>query len=263
MREAPAAERRDRMPSETYAIPPKDRVVEALTSEGSAVAKYQHFFIGRPGIGALLRYELTMGIAAGTRGALGYLLRKKLFPGLFDQVGAGTNFGRNLSLRCPGKIRIGARVQIDDNCALDARGAEGPDGFVIGDDTLIARDTVMVIKSGHIRIGAHGSIGSQCCFAAVSGISIGRHAIIAGQCYFGGGRYKTDLGRGPMVDQGLVSKGPVVIGDDVWIGAGVRVLDGVTIGEGAVIGAGAVVTRDVPPYAIMGGVPARQIAERQ
>lgn len=55
---------------------------------------------------------------------------------------------------------------------------------------------------------------------------------------------------------------PVVIGNDVWIGARVIVLGGITIGNGAVIGAGSVVTRDVPPYAVVAGVPARLIRYR-
>ncbi|MFA4995831.1 MAG: CatB-related O-acetyltransferase [Patescibacteria group bacterium] len=54
----------------------------------------------------------------------------------------------------------------------------------------------------------------------------------------------------------------IIIGNDVWIGANSIVLDGVTIGDGAIIGAGAVVTKDVPPYAIMGGVPAKLIRYR-
>ena len=53
------------------------------------------------------------------------------------------------------------------------------------------------------------------------------------------------------------SKGDVVIGNDVWIGENVTILSGVTIGDGAVIGAGSVVAKDVPPYSIAGGVPAR------
>lgn len=242
--------------------PEKDRIVDTLSGGGSALKKYQEFFIGAPGIGRLLRYEFTMVIANGTRGALGYLLRKKLYPGLFERAGRGMNFGRDIALRCPSRISIGDNVTIDDGCALDARGAVDANGFVIGANTLIARGTELVVKQGFLRIGAHGSIGSNCSFSAVSGIEIGDHAIVAGQCYFGGGRYKTTLGAGPMVRQGLVTKGPVVLGDDVWVGAGVRILDGVKIGSGAVIGAGAVVTSDVPENTIVAGIPAREIAVR-
>lgn len=242
--------------------PEKDRVVEALTGGGSAFEKYQTFFVGRSGIGTFLRYELAMLLAAPIPGALGFALRKVLLPGLFGQAGQGLNFGRNLSLRCPVRMRLDDHVTIDDGCALDARGAASPDDFVIGARTLIARDTLLVVKQNYLRIGADCSIGSQCNFSAVSGISLGDHCIVAGQCYFGGGRYKTALGAGPMVTQGLQSKGPVAVGNDVWIGAGVRVLDGVTIGDGAIIGAGAVVTGDVAPNAIVAGVPARQIGTR-
>lgn len=58
------------------------------------------------------------------------------------------------------------------------------------------------------------------------------------------------------------SKGPIVIGNDVWIGMDSMILSGVTIGQGAVIAAGSVVTKDVPPYAIVGGNPAKVIKYR-
>ncbi|MGR3465004.1 acyltransferase [Limimaricola sp.] len=243
--------------------PPKDKVVEQLSGQGSAYAKYAAFFVGTTAPGAFLRYEAAMMLAAGARGALGFALRRALFPGLFGRAGRGLNFGRDVSLRCPGRMSIGDHVAIDDGCALDARGGSGPDDFVIGDRCLIARDTSLVLKQGYLRIGADCSIGSQCYLSGVSGIEIGDHAIIAGQCYFGGGRYVTTLGAGPMVTQGLTTKGPVVIGADVWIGAGARVLDGVGVGQGAIIGAGAVVTSDVAPNAVVAGVPAREIAQRR
>ncbi|NJM72477.1 MAG: acyltransferase [Scytonema sp. RU_4_4] len=69
-----------------------------------------------------------------------------------------------------------------------------------------------------------------------------------------------DLTR-PMKSQGVTSKG-IVIENDCWLGTGVKVLDGVRIGCGSVIGAGAVVTKDIPPYSIAVGVPARVIAQR-
>ena len=59
-----------------------------------------------------------------------------------------------------------------------------------------------------------------------------------------------------------LSKGGITVADDVWIGARATVLDGVSIGQGAVVAAGAVVTKDVPPYAIVGGIPAKVIRYR-
>jgi acetyltransferase-like isoleucine patch superfamily enzyme len=67
------------------------------------------------------------------------------------------------------------------------------------------------------------------------------------------------VGAGPQVAD---SKGPITIGNDVWSGFASIVMAGVTVGDGAIIGAGAVVTQDVPPYAIVGGVPARIISYR-
>ena len=66
-----------------------------------------------------------------------------------------------------------------------------------------------------------------------------------------------------MMEQGFEEERPVIIGDDVWIGDRVMILPGVEIGRGAVLAAGAVVTRDVPPYAVAAGVPARVIRDRR
>ena len=71
---------------------------------------------------------------------------------------------------------------------------------------------------------------------------------------------RTDI---PMKGQGSLPPRKVTICDDVWIGARVIILPGVTIGKGSIIGAGAVVTKDVPEYAVVGGVPAKVIKYRK
>lgn len=228
----------------------------------SALKKYTDFFVGQSGLSALASYELYTGIGSVLPGALGYLARKVLYPRLMGRCGRGVQFGRNVALRHPGKMHIGSGTAIDDDCLLDARGSAASE-FLIGERVLIARACVIQSKVGSIEIGDECSIGSQSTFSASGSIRLGSYVNIAGQCYIGGGRYHTDRTGVPMMKQGIYSRGPVVIGDDVWIGAGARVLDGVTIGEGAIIGGGAVVAKDVPPYAIVTGVPAKVVGWRE
>lgn len=229
----------------------------------SALKKYADFFVGEPGLAALLKYELFTVIGSSCPGALGYLARKILYGRLIGECGGGVQFGRNLALRHPAKMRIGTGTAVDDDCLLDARGTHAG-GFVLGERVLVARACLIQSKSdaGTVEIGDECSIGGQSTITSSGGIRLGRHALIAGQCYIGGGRYRTEDPDVPIMHQGLYSRGPVVIGDGVWLGAGVRVIDGVEIGDGAVVGAGSVVTNDVPPRAIAVGVPARVVGSR-
>lgn len=66
----------------------------------------------------------------------------------------------------------------------------------------------------------------------------------------------------PMVDQGDIEEQPIVIDDDVWIGARSIILPGVHVGCSSIIAAGSVVTKDVEPFSVVGGVPAKQIKKR-
>lgn len=105
---------------------------------------------------------------------------------------------------------------------------------------------------------------------------VGKFCSIAGDVKLGMGTHTLDkLSTSPIFTERHNSTGHqwadiqtdnpfrrVSVGNDVWIGTGVMVMGGVTIGDGAVIGAGAVVTKDVPPYAIVGGVPAKIIRYR-
>jgi acetyltransferase-like isoleucine patch superfamily enzyme len=116
-----------------------------------------------------------------------------------------------------------------------------------------------------IVIGDDVSFGSNCCVAAIGPIVIGN------KCLFASGLLISDHNHGsmstpvtgmPLKDAPLVSKGPIVIGDEVWIGEHACVLSGVQIGRGAVIAANAVVTHNVPIGAVVGGIPARVLTQR-
>lgn len=74
--------------------------------------------------------------------------------------------------------------------------------------------------------------------------------------------YPSDLAKADDPNGHLLAGGPTVIGNDVWIGLRAIIMPGITIGDGAVVGAGSVVTKDVAPYAIVGGNPAKFIRSR-
>lgn len=199
---------------------------------------------------AFLQFEFMTTLLSPLPGAVGLLLRKVAYRRFVGFSGASVTWGRNVSFRHPGQVFVGSRVGIDDNCLIDARGG-GEEGVRIGDDVLIARDTLIQAKTGSISIGNRVTIGSQCQLSSVAGIHIGDDSMIGGQCYLGGGRYHFDDKERPIRSQGLYTRGPVIIEEDVWIGACVVVLDGVRIGRGSVIGAGAVIQEDVPPFTVV------------
>ncbi len=230
--------------------------------QGGALAKYSYFFVGRPGLVAMLKYELINALARRRGGAAGYLLRKKLFARLLAQAGGGINWGLDVAVRHPQKMALGEGCAIDDGVLLCARGADEGVSFVLGDDVLIARGSIVQVKRGSLSIGSHVVIGVHSQISGCSRIEVGSNVMTGAQCYLGGSRHGIERNAGPMIDQDTYTRGPLVIEDDVWLGAGVRVLDGVRIGTGAVVAAGAVVTKDVEPMSIVAGVPARKIGDR-
>lgn len=113
---------------------------------------------------------------------------------------------------------------------------------------------------GKIEIGADTGIGDYSIVNAVESVSIGSRVMIAAGCHITDANHDI-AGHGSMQTAPRKAD-PVVIEDDVWIGANAVVTAGVTIGRGAVVGAGAVVTRSVEPYTIVVGVPARPVGTR-
>ncbi|MCL7488539.1 MAG: hypothetical protein M8357_10250, partial [Desulfobulbaceae bacterium] len=106
-------------------------------TQKSMLGKYQNFFIGNEKISELVKYEIITSCCTSTPGALGFFLRKKLFPKLFKSNGADIFFGKNLTIRHPSKILLGNNVVFEDNCVLDAKGTDLAQ-IIIGDEVLVS-----------------------------------------------------------------------------------------------------------------------------
>lgn len=112
-----------------------------------------------------------------------------------------------------------------------------------------------------LRVGRRVSMAQGCVLICSGGLTIGSDVMMAPGVHIVTNGHVFDRTDIPMRAQGIFEK-PVTIGDDVWLSANVIVLPGVTVGRGSVIAAGSIVTKDVPEYSIVGGVPARVIRSR-
>ena len=120
---------------------------------------------------------------------------------------------------------------------------------------------VIIQGSGNLEIGERTFIGSFSIIGVNEQIIIGKDVMIADSVSIRDTNHNFKNINIPMRNQGI-NTSPIIIKDDVWIGYGAVINKGVTIGQGAIIGANAVVTKDVPEFAIVGGVPAKIIKYR-
>lgn len=154
-------------------------------------------------------------------------------------------------VRTGGKCRIGSRVVL-----LRAS------GITLGTRVEIEHDVFLKLVTAEARltVGDYTFLGRGCEIDVAARVTIGAHTLLAP------GVFLTDHShrhaRAQRLDEQGIDTAPVTIGNDVWLGTRCVVLAGVTIGDGAIVGAGAVVTKDVEPYAIVAGVPAKVIGQR-
>ncbi|MGE0754805.1 MAG: DapH/DapD/GlmU-related protein [Alphaproteobacteria bacterium] len=113
--------------------------------------------------------------------------------------------------------------------------------------------------SPNIRLGKHSELGTRCMIQ--SGVSIGDHVIMGPDVKIYAKNHRFDRLDIPMSEQGETLL-ETRVGNDVWIGANVLIMAGVSVGDHAILAAGSVITKDVPPYAIVGGNPASLIRLR-
>ncbi len=163
------------------------------------------------------------------------------------------------------QIEVGEGCCIEDGAVLCTRHerSTGADSIRLGRQCRVRRGSHLYSWTGFIRMGDNCTVNTGAVMYGVGGgITIGNNVRIAAGTVMVTAQHniaRTDI---PIAVQGGTAD-PIVVEDDVWVGAGVCVLGGVRVGRGAVLGAGAVVHRDVAPFSIMGGVPARVLRVRR
>lgn len=166
----------------------------------------------------------------------------------FKSFGKKSVVDRPLTLRGGKYISIGNNVLIGRHIVITA-----------WDNTTIGKKPELIIED-NIEIGDHSHITCANKITICSGVLTGKRILITDNSH--GESTLDQLQIDPKL-RPVTSKGPVYIGKNVWIGEKASIMPGVTIGEGAIIGANAVVTKDVPPYTVVAGTPAKIIKQIQ
>jgi galactoside O-acetyltransferase len=230
---------------------------EMEDKETSALKKYKQITVANGSYRHLFLYEILQLCFSNMAGAVGILLRQKLYRPLFKEMGKKVIIGRGVCLRQAKKISLGTGAMLDDYSRVSVLGAEQA-VIRIGCHSLLGPFSVCNARNGQIEIGDDVTIGSHCRIGSMNGkISIQRYTMIGAYTYIGAGNHGTEDLTKPMMFQESASQGGVCIKENVWIGGNVVVLDGVTIGENSVIGACSLVNKDIPPCSIAYGTPAR------
>lgn len=177
----------------------------------------------------------------------------------------GTLFvGKKCDLRCKKKIKFLGSATIEDYVKIDAL-SKG--GMIVGNNFSIGRNSIIECTGVLRELGESCEIGENVGIAANAFIAVRGNLKIGSNTIFGPGVSihtenhnfsKLDV---PIRLQGATRVG-VEIGEDCWIGSKAVILDGVKIGNHVIVAAGAVVNKDVPDYAIVGGVPAKVLKNR-
>lgn len=179
---------------------------------------------------------------------------KGTYAKLFLNVSLPFLLGKSFKIINPSKIKIGKNVWIKDFVTLFASG-----NIKIGNNVVVYERTSIWSGDKGIIIGDGVWFNMNCFIDGIGGlIKIGKNVLIADSVRMYTIDHKYENINLPVKNQGFKT-GDIRIEDDAWIGSGAFIMKGVTIGKGAVVAAGAVVTKDVAPYTVVAGIPAKAI----
>jgi maltose O-acetyltransferase len=181
--------------------------------------------------------ECWWSLIAAMPTRLGVFLRRAAYR---PRMASGRRFdiGAGVAIHGMRNLSLGDGTAIEDDCTLCCHNAP----LTLGRSCYLNRN---------VRLGSAGT----------ASLTLGDNVMVGPNVVMDTSRHRDGRTDIPMKDQGMEYR-PISIGDDVWIGANAVVICGVSIGRGCIVGAGAVVTRDLPPYSVAVGVPARVVRRR-
>ena len=200
-----------------------------------------------------------------------YTLGWRILRGMLIKIRLGKSEGlilseRHVRLYHARHIRVGRAFSLEEDCeivGLSKRGIVFGDRCSVKRGALIRPTNVLLNEPGEgLRVGDGSNIGAFSYIGCSGFIELGRNVMMGPRVNLMAENHNFDRADIPMKEQG-VTRSFIKIEDDVWLGAGSTVLAGVTVGQGSIVAAGAVVTKDVPAFSIVGGVPARVLKSRK
>jgi acetyltransferase-like isoleucine patch superfamily enzyme len=189
---------------------------------------------------------LTRVFYTGSRVKIGSNFRTDSIPRIIIDKGCRLTIGNDVEFRRNLEIRVHGNSQV-----------------IIGNKTRIDRGVrILSANKANITISDGARIGLYSVFNGGDSISVGKKALVSGYVYL-----QTSMhgyaSKGEFVQDQGYSHAPVVLEEDSWLGTHVVVLPGVVVGKGAVVGSNAVVTKNVDPYQVVAGIPAKPLKERE
>jgi acetyltransferase-like isoleucine patch superfamily enzyme/GT2 family glycosyltransferase/Tfp pilus assembly protein PilF len=239
------------------------QIMKALNKEGEIVALAEET-LGRP-FGSEEAYERTLGI-----------LRESGVPKeILDRPARALHGGPTADRQSQTQDRAWLSSEERDSYDKRPAGTKGDVCYVhktaqlerqglitIGRNAEIKDYVIIRTYDNPVTIGEYTQLNPFTVIYGGSGVKIGNNVMIAPHCMIASGNHdyiQTDV---PMRFAGNLTKGPIVIEDNVWIGANSTIADGVKVGRESVVAANSLVNKDVEPYSIVGGVPAKPIGHR-
>lgn len=181
-------------------------------------------------------------------------------PRCLKTTGSGVYISPLAEIRYPRRIMLAEGVVLERHSRLCANGNNAV--ISIGANTTVSPYALLKSNNGKIILGAGCSVNDYAILYGYGGLTIGNNVHIASHVAIVASEHDYAKLETTDFSKDMRGKG-IYIEDNTWVGTHAVILDGVTIGTGSVVGAGAVVTKDIPPFSVVAGVPARVIKTRR